>query len=260
LKVVVVDNSPMEYSLVSRYSTLFPNVTFIPNPANTGFGAANNIGAAAVDSDYILFFNNDTELTEPVFKKIIAQFKENEKLGCLGIRQEGGGRSYFQRRYVTLSKKEIKQIKKTEKYDSRLHFFPGAFMFFRREAFEKCGRFDEMFFMYCEEVDILNRLQQNGYENRFDDRLCFWHKVGNRKTFNENMIYIGNESLYIYLRKYNIPNPKKKYFGRLFIIGKQVIYNLLLLHFKEVAMLLRALRKTRNDYYVFQRKYSHLYL
>ena len=257
LKVVVVDNSPVECSIIEKCSIQYPDVLFIPNPANTGFGAANNIGAATVDSDFILFFNNDTELIEPVFKKIIAQFTKNEKLGCVGIRQKGGGRSYFQRLWVNLPKKEIRQIKKEGKYDFRIHFFSGAFMFFSRVAFEKCGRFDEKIFMYYEEQDIMNRLYQCGYESKFDNTICFLHKVGNRKFFSEDSIYRGNESAYYYMVKYDIPSPQKIYFKRLFFIKKLIIYQLLVFDFKKAAILFRALIKSKKNFYVYQKKYAN---
>jgi GT2 family glycosyltransferase len=258
LKIVVVDNSPTECSIVEKCSILYSNVLFIANPANTGFGAANNIGAKAVDSDYILFFNNDTELIEPVFRKIIAQFIQNQKLGCLSIRQEGGGPSYFQRSPTELTKKEIRRIKKKRGYDSRIHFLSGAFLFFSRVAFEKCGRFDENFFMYFEEQDILNRLYQCGYESYYDNDSCFLHKLGGRKSLNEKIIYAGNESLYYYLIKYNFSNPKKKYFKRLCNIRWLIIHRFFHFKMKEIAILVRALKKTRKDYSIYKVKYSNM--
>ena len=95
IKIIVVDNSPPYYPMYNRVSKKYKDVVFIQNKSNVGFGTANNIGASVIESEYILFFNPDAELIEPVFKNIISRFENDGKLGCLGIKQSGGGLSFF---------------------------------------------------------------------------------------------------------------------------------------------------------------------
>jgi len=244
-KLIVVDNSPEEYRIVEEVVDKYENVDYIPNPANTGFGAANNIGAAAVESDYILFFNNDTELVEPVFQPIIKYFEENEKLGCVGIKQAGGGISYFLRSEcsVLYPSAEIKEVKKNNQYTEKYHFLSGSFLFFTREAFEKAGKFDENIFMYCEEVDILNRLHQSGYTSAHLPNLQFIHRVENRKKIREynfskaniNSRDNGINSFYYYVSKYDLPNKEQFLRSRTKKWRKRQLYFLLHLNLREVA-------------------------
>jgi hypothetical protein len=240
LKVIVVDNSPEEFSIVNRYSVIFPEVLFIQNPSNIGFGAANNLGAAAVDSEYILFFNNDTELLEPIFKKIIAQFVENEKLGILGIRQEGGSPSFFTRGESQFIYPQLLKENKGD-YDQRIHTLSGAFMFCKRDIFDRIGRFDENLFLYFEEGDILYRLQEYGYESKYDQSLHFLHKVGNRRKTNEKLSNIGSNSWCYYMKKYDIPHKRKFLNQRTLRRRKLQIYFMLKFDFREVVILQRVI-------------------
>ena len=49
--------------------------------------------------------------------------------------------------------------------EARIEVVSGAYMFVRGEAFRSVGGFDEMFFMYGEDIDLSYRIQQSGYEN-----------------------------------------------------------------------------------------------
>lgn len=129
-KLIIVDNSP-EYSWnKEEFIKEYNEVDFISNPSNPGFGASNNIGFKQYDSDYALFINNDVELIEPVFKKIISTFEEDPQIGCIGIHQYGGAPSFFTKFNApphTTSKIFIDQY----------HFISGAFMFFKSDVFKK---------------------------------------------------------------------------------------------------------------------------
>lgn len=70
LKIVVVDNSPPTESIPIEFQKNFPDVSFVFAPENKGFGYSNNIGASLFDSDYLLFFNNDTEFGSACFYEV----------------------------------------------------------------------------------------------------------------------------------------------------------------------------------------------
>lgn len=250
-KLVVVDNSPVSFWDVSAAKERYPFVDFYENPCNPGFGAANNIGFGLFESEYVLFINNDAEFIEPVFNKCIAQFENNQRLGCLGIRQVGG-LSFFYRSESSLKKKELKRRLKVGLFDPYNFFLSGAFLMLRSSAFVKVGMFDTKFFMYCEESDLINRLVINGYDVQHVSTMVFLHKVGNRKKINEYLAgTVLSRSYCYYLKKYNYVNHKHLFFSRYVMYYKRVIYFMLIFDFCEVAKIIRIMNTSARIYNEF---------
>ena len=246
--MVVVDNSPVDSWNISEARIKYPNVTFIENPGNPGFGAANNIGFDLFESDYVLFMNNDTEFVEPVFSKSISFFERNPKVGCIGIRQIGGP-SFFYRSESSLKKKELKRRLKAGLFDPVNFFLSGAFLMLRSSAFIEIGKFDPNFFMYCEESDLINRLEKRGYEVKFISTMSFLHKIGNRRKMNEDLVgTVLSHSYCYYLKKYNYENHEHLFFSRYVIYYKRIIYFAFMLDFKEVAKIIRIIKRSTEIY------------
>lgn len=176
-RLIVVDNSPENSWDLKTFKRDYPSVDFVPNPENPGFGASNNKGFDLYKSDYVLFINNDVEFLEPVFNPLIKEFEKDNSIGCIGIHQEGGAPSFFQK--ITAPNGTT-----LDSFDEKLHFVSGAFMFFKSSCFEEIGRFDPKLFMYLEEFDLSERLIQHKYKTIYLPDLHFLHKVGNRRNIN----------------------------------------------------------------------------
>lgn len=236
-KLIIVDNSPNDYwdfnkSIIKDY----PQIILLPNPSNPGFGASNNKGFKYLCSEYVLFINNDVEFLEPIFRKIIYEFEQNEKIGCIGINQKGGGPSFF-KKFDAPSNIDNKTF--IDKY----HFISGAFMFFRSSVFIECGCFDNNIFMYLEEYDISTRLLDKGYSTVYLPNYSFLHKVKNRKVQNKNLWRIGTQSYCYVCKKHNI-DPNKYFTSK--HLYKLVIYFLLKLNIKEVVKILSIIRERKR--------------
>lgn len=139
---------------------------------NRGFGAGNNIGFELVDSPYVLFLNPDTELTEPIFSYAINFFQSNPKIGLFGMKLIGSDGSAI----FSFSDREpcgparyfaAKVRNRFDLFSSTNMYIEGADMFVRSSAFRLCGRFDERMFMYWEESDLCNRLNEAGFNVGF---------------------------------------------------------------------------------------------
>ena len=250
-KLVVVDNSPISFWNLSEAKEKYPNVTFVENPDNPGFGASNNIGFELFKSDYVLFINNDAEFIEPIFNKCIAVFRNNPKIGCIGIRQVGG-LSFFYRSESPLKRKELKKNLKNGLFDPVNFFLSGAFLMLRSSAFIKVGMFDPELFMYCEESDLINRLVKNGYDVQYISAMSFLHKVGNRKNLDEYLSgVVLSRSYCYYLKKYNYVNHKQLFFSRYVRYYKRIIYFILIFNFREVAKIIRIMKTSTRIYKEF---------
>lgn len=238
-RLIIVDNSPIKSWDNTIITNKYKQLIFITNPSNPGFGASNNIGFEVFNSEYVLFINNDVEFIEPLFNKIIKYFKDDNKLGCIGIHQNGGSPSFF------IKMNAPKKIK-CDKFIDEYHFISGAFMFFKSEIFSQIGKFDANLFMYFEEFDLSNRLLENGYHTVYIEHLNFLHKVKNRKISNEETWKKGIPSFCYICKKYKL-NPieySKPIMKRIRLLQ---VYHLIKFNFKEVLKLNR-IRQYRKEY------------
>ena len=232
-RLIIVDNSPENSWDVSTITTEYPDVVFIFNPSNPGFGASNNIGFEHCQSEYVLFINNDVEFLEPIFKNVITEFDKDQSIGCIGIHQEGGAHSFF-------PKMTCPKGANTTMFDDKFHFISGAFMFFKSSAFIECGKFDPNLFMYFEEFDISERLIANNYKTIYLAQYHFLHKAGHRTTQNEFAAQKGSDSFCYICKKYKLDyRPKNRaYIKRM---RKLMVYNILTFNIKEVFKLNRII-------------------
>ncbi len=236
----VVDNSPIDSWNSDYFRKKYPEVTFISNPDNPGFGASNNLGASISNSEYILFVNNDVEFCECIFKRIIDIVSKVGNFGCATIYAYGGSPSVF-----------IKPDRKKtldDKYNEVDYYLSGAFLFFKRQVFDNIGQFDSNLFMYFEEYDISERLLAKRYKSLYIDSLSFIHKTGNRRVSSlatyKNLITSGR-----YLSKKYDVKFRKQYFLRGPL--KFLLYDLIKLNFKLVIhefKILTYLLSNINDF------------
>lgn len=232
-KLIIVDNSPTDSWGRTEFAQRYNDIEFISNPSNPGFGASNNIGFKKYLSEYTLFINNDVEFLEPLFKLLIKEFEKDISLGCIGIHQKGGAPSFFQ-------KMTAPPNTKLDKFDPKIHFISGAFMFFKSQIFIEIGMFDPKLFMYFEEFDLSERLLSKGYKTIYLNKYHFLHKAGHRTEQNEFAAQKGSDSFCYICKKYQL-NYKQKNQAYIKRMRKMIIYNLLVLNIKEVFKLRRII-------------------
>ena len=229
-KLFVIDNSPKRSWNVRYFQDKYPEVNFIFNPENPGFGASNNLGASLTNSKYILFINNDVEFCESVFKKIISRVQKIDNFGCATIYAHGGSPSVFQ--------KPDRKHKRNKKFNEQDFYLSGAFLFFDRNAFDKIGKFDDNIFMYFEEYDLSERLLANNFISLYLNTICFVHKTGQR-----NVSSLSTYKALINSAKYVAYKHKVKFYKSYFLKGplKFFIYDIINFNFKGAINELKVL-------------------
>jgi GT2 family glycosyltransferase len=197
-EVIVVDNASRDDSL-SYLPERFPEVRFIWNDGNPGFGRACNQGAALSSGEYLLFLNPDTIVPEDCLRRCLDHLSAHPSAGALGVRMHDGSGVYLReskRSYPSPSTAFLKLSglstlfpgsRWIARYDlghrdafanCRADVLAGAFMLVRREAFLATGGFDERFFMYGEDIDLSWRLRQAGFENLYFAEAAILHFKG----------------------------------------------------------------------------------
>jgi len=197
-EVIISDNGSVDGS-IEMLKNDFPQVVLLENNANLGFGAANNRGLTVAKGKYIFYLNSDTILLNNAVKHFFDYFEENgEKenigaLGCLlknkdhGQALSGGAflgknlklaiflknhfyyifSSYYKAIKHYLFGYQLKKIIDTPKEIIQNEGFVdsiiGADLFLKNNEF---ARFDENYFMYCEEVDLQYQMYKNGLNRK----------------------------------------------------------------------------------------------
>jgi len=188
-EIIVIDNDPGDGGL-AYLRPLFPSVIFIANPANTGFARANNQALELARGKYILFLNPDTILPENFVSEVLKFYDSlaTHRVGAIGVRMVDGSGQFlkesrrgFPSAWVAFCKLSgltavFPKSRLFSKYylghlpPDRPHPAPilsGACFWVARDVLEKTGGFDELFFMYAEDIDLSYRIGKAGYVNYY---------------------------------------------------------------------------------------------
>jgi len=166
----------------------FDKPSIVTSLGNDGFSKTVNRGVRqAIDEgvDIIVLVNTDILFTDPVAKKIIKRFAEDDNLGVLGaklyypngnIQHAGGWHIGDECGHHAYGKdeREVPWIN-TPAY---MQFVTGALFAFRREVFEEQGGFDERFFMGFEDSTFCFRAWQNGWKVLYAPEVHAIHAEG----------------------------------------------------------------------------------
>lgn len=222
-EIIVIDNNSSDNS-IAYLAPKFPSVNFIANKENNGFAKGCNQGLQLANGKYILFLNPDTIVPEDCFLKCIAFLESKPDAGALGIKMLDGtgkflkeskrsfpspltslfklfGLSKLFPRSKTFSKYHLGYLNENE--NNEIDVLAGAFMMLKKEVIEKVGSFDEVFFMYGEDIDLSYRIQKAGYKNYYFAESSIIHFKG-ESTLKGSMNYIRMfyNAMSIFVRKH----------------------------------------------------------
>lgn len=163
-KIIVVENSN-DYKLKKFLEKKYKNLEVIINDNNNGFGNGANIGALKSKTKYLLFLGPDTVLENKAITNItkIAKSFNNNFGAILPID-------------INKKVKTILEVKKSR---------GAALIFIKKDTFLKVGLFDESFFLYYEDNDLLERILKKK-QKVYEVPIKFQHSYGSHdKKYNE---------------------------------------------------------------------------
>lgn len=186
MEVVLVDNSS-ERKGYENLLEKFPNVIYIHNKKNEGFGAGVNVGVKKSRGEYILMLTPDMYILPGTIVDTLSYIEKNDNVGLVGSRifaspnvQEASILARFpdlltQLYYYNMLfykliikiYKEFNPLYKPLSEHKKIHFakaLSGQYMLIRKKAIVQIGYFDNRFFLYFEDVDLCRRLRKNNWE------------------------------------------------------------------------------------------------
>lgn len=173
-ELIVVDNGSGAEP-VGGVTERFPRSRLLENGENRGFAAAANQGSRLATGKYLLFLNPDTVLEKSCLRSGCRFLDANADVGVLGSRliSPNGNEqpscwnapSWKNLITETFLPHRLAEGMVTLRPNKTISVpaVSGACLFTRRDVFERVGGFDELFFMYYEDLDYCRRVEAEGY-------------------------------------------------------------------------------------------------
>lgn len=201
LILVIVDNDDIE----KKFSKS-KKICYIKNNKNYGFGKSHNIALKkiAFKSKFHLFVNPDIRFSISDLIRLIEYMKTNKDIDILmpNIKNFYGHKLHYckklpnpidllTRRFFPFIKTdyEIKNLK--NKFVKNIPNLSGSFLLTRTNAIKKIGGFDERFFLYMEDVDLVRRIRMLG-QTMFFPKVTVFHQEqrGSYKSYRLLLLHI----------------------------------------------------------------------
>ena len=196
-ETIVVDQASAD-GTAAWLAAEHPDVRVVALAANVGFGAGNNRGAALASGRWLLLLNSDAYVRPGAIDELVRFAEGRPEIGVTGPRLlwPDGRLQRSCRRFPTLFRlaTEYLYLRKLMPrsrilnglyygefaHDEpwRVDWLTGACLLMRRDLFERLGGFDEAFFLYSEEVDLLYRARGLGAETWYDPAAEVVHEWG----------------------------------------------------------------------------------
>lgn len=196
-EIIVVDNASSDGS-PEMVREEFPHVALLDLDENVGFGPANNVGALQASRDLLLYLNSDAYAEAGAVTRLAATFDDPSVVAAGGklLNPDGSlqnstaepltlGRVWMEQllldklihRIAPLSTANYWNTKRLVCTGSSPIETPqvmGACLMTRRSILE---RFDEDFFLYCEDTELCHRLSRHG-RIVYVPEAVFTHELG----------------------------------------------------------------------------------
>jgi len=200
-----------------------PNsIIIIKNKENYGFAKGNNTALKFVlkrrDFSFVWLLNNDAVADKEALSHLIRVAKKDKQIGFVGsviryyhkpdyIQAVGGGKFYLMlgtgKLYMKNKHISIVKTLKPEEVNKHLDYIMGASLLIRREVLEEIGVFDEKYFLYAEELDLITRGRKKGWKLAVALDSYVYHKES-ASTKDKRWLYYYhlNRSNIIYIKKH----------------------------------------------------------
>lgn len=218
-EIIVVDNNSPNRE-IENLNKVFPQVKLILNNDNSGFGIANNIGNKVANGKFIFLLNSDTIVIDNSIYELYKFMSENPHVGACGgnlydekFKPATSFTRFMPSLISDLDSLFFNIISKVLYNGDIFHSssnkpfkifgnISGANLMISKLFFDEIKGFDENYFMYYEETDLLFRLRKQGYTTYIVPSSKIIHLEGASESFKPNKWDWSFESK----RKYYLKN------------------------------------------------------
>lgn len=221
-EVVVVDNASRD-GISARLAQAVPTARVLEEAVNRGYGAACNRGARETSRPLVLFLNSDAYVRPGAVDALAAALDADEGAAAAGPRlldPDGSLQPSIRRlptplriflessglAFLAGGRRPFAGHTKVRADHSRaqaVEALMGAALLVRRTAFEAAGGFDEAFFLYAEETDLMARWRRAGWRVLYVPEAQVVHEGG--RSGGDRLFGRLHESLARYAAKHHGP-------------------------------------------------------
>lgn len=213
-EVIVVDNASVDGTR-DMLKKKFSAVVTILNKENIGFGKANNQGIKKARGEYVLLLNSDTVVLNNAIGKLVS-FGRQHPNAFIGPKLLNADRTpqsscgpFFSLPVVFaalfLKGDSLGLTRWSPQRARKVDWVSGACLLGPKKLFMQDLLFDENIFMYMEEIDLLMRARDMGYQTYFYPRSHIVH-LGAASSTNKRkgpVLNIYRGFLYLYKKHGN---------------------------------------------------------
>mgnify|MGYP000855943889 FL=1 len=164
-KIIVVDDCSKDnsYKIIKKYEKKYPGLVMaVQTPKNTGCAAgAKNYGSQFVTTELIGFTDGDSYPEKGAVQSTIGFF-DDLKVGAVTSTVLVKNRTNFLLKMQAIEYIVIKFTRKLLEFVGSIYVTPGPLAIYRREYFEKIGKFDEK--NLTEDIEITWKMLYHGYD------------------------------------------------------------------------------------------------
>ena len=202
LVAVIIDNASGDSSAdviaaglaQSRFGD---RTSFLPQTINGGFGWGNNqavlyLGQQTRKPDFVLFLNPDAEVQAGAVQRLYESLRSHAKCGVVGasLIDDEGRVGHFGFRVPTIASEFIRASRLSRlgrllkigsgpiKDAAEVDWVTGAAFMARWAALAEAGLFDDGYFLYFEEVELMSRIRAAGWAVRYEPAAQVLHREG----------------------------------------------------------------------------------
>lgn len=205
-EIILLDDASTNDSVQQLQKHLTENTVFLPQEANSGFAAVNNVGmrrALADGCDWVLLLNNDT-VVAPDFLETLLRETPTGAVSCPKMLfLDPPDEIWFAGGELDRATGKVKHLGGHEKdgpafaEKKQVSFITFCCVLLPRQVVEEVGFLDETLFMYCEDVDYCIRLADAGVPMWLLPDAKIWHKAGGSAGGMLSVYYITRNTLYL---------------------------------------------------------------
>ncbi len=186
VEVVLVDNGTAE-DHGALYRSVYPELIYIRSEENLGFAGGNNLGIRHAKGDYLLFLNNDTEITDRFIDSLCDELDSHPEFGLISpliLYDENPQKiqyaGFTPMNYLTGRNSGIgvmeDDLGQFDHVTVETGYCHGAAMLCRTADLERVGLMEEDFFLYYEELDWCEKFRRAGFRMGFTGKAKIYHK------------------------------------------------------------------------------------